>query len=342
MESKNTVVTFGEMMLRLSPEGHKRFLQADKFDAIYGGAEANVAIALSVMGFDTRYVTKVPGNEVAQTGLNFVRSFGVDTSYVVKGGKRLGLYYIDRGAAQRGSKVIYDRANSSFAEADPSDFNWKEIFKDAKVFHLTGITPALSKSMSKICIEACKTAKEMGVVVSFDVNYRASLWSKEEAKQVLTEISKYVDICFANEEEIQEVYGIQSASRGSATDPANRPIYEHMASELMKAFPFTTVAVTLLDSPSSSEHIWGGLLYDKTGPHYSKTYHIQTVDRVGVGDAFSAGLIGGLLQGYTGDKAIEFGVAAAALKFTIEGDYNLSTLQEVEALANGGSAEIKR
>ncbi len=338
----DTVVTFGELLLRLSPEEHKRFLQADKFDAIYGGAEANVAIALSVSGFNTAYVTKVPENEVAQTAINFVRSFGVDTSRIVRGGPRLGLYYIDRGASQRGSKVIYDRAGSSFALAKAADFDWKAIFKDAKLFHLTGITPALSSEMAQICIEACRIAKEMGVIVSFDVNYRASLWSKDAARKVMTEISKYVDICFANEEEIQDVYGIQSATRGSATDPANRPIYEHMSEQLMKMFPFSTIAITLLDSPSSSNHIWGALLYDKTGAHYSRIYNIQTVDRVGVGDAFSAGLIGATLKGYSGDQAVEYAVAAAALKFTVEGDCNLVSDKEIEALANGGRAEIKR
>lgn len=339
---KDKVVAFGELLLRLSPLGHKRFLQADEFDVMYGGAEANVAIALCVAGFKSEYVTKLPETEIAEAGLNFVRSFGVDTSFVARGGPRIGLYYIDRGASLRGSKVTYDRAGSSFALATKSDFDWERIFADAKIFHLTGITPALSDEMAAICIEACREAKRLGVTVSFDVNYRASLWPLEKARKILTEISNYVDVCFANEEEIREVYDIDVPLKGMATDVANHAAYEEMARRLMQKFDFKMTAITLLDNPSSSNHIWGGLLYDKSGPHYSRVYSIETVDRVGVGDAFSAGLIGAVLKGYGGDKAIEYGTAAAALKFTVEGDCNLVSDKEIEAVAKGGRAEIKR
>ena len=328
--------------MRLSPLGHKRFLQAEEFDVIYGGAEANVAIALCVAGFKSTYVTKLPQTEIAEAGINFVRSFGVDTEFISRGGPRLGLYYIDRGASLRGSKVTYDRVGSSFALAKKTDFDWEKIFADAKIFHLTGITPALSDDMAQICIEACKEAKKLGVTVSFDVNYRASLWPIEKARKTLTEISKYVDVCFANEEEIREVYDINIPLRGKATDLQNHEAYEKMVKLLMQKFPFAMTAVTLLDSPSSSNHIWGGLLYDNKGAHYSRVYNIETIDRVGVGDAFSAGLIGAILKGYTGSKAIEYGTAAAALKFTVEGDCNLVSDKEIEALSSGGNAEIKR
>ena len=344
METTGKIMTFGETMLRLSPENYKRFRQADRFQLYFGGAEANVAVSLAYMGFDAGYVTKLPENEMADAALGYLNGFGVDTSQVLRGGKRMGLFFMEQGGSLRPGRVIYDREHSAIAEAEPAEFDWKKILAGVRIFHVTGITPALSDNMAQSCIDACRTAKEMGVTVSFDVNYRSTLWSPERAGEVTRKISEYVDICFANEEEIEQIYGIPSAARGSATAPENHEIYERMAEKLMEEYPFKQVALTLLDTLSSDKYRWQALVCDHDGAHYSRLYEqIRNIDRDGVGDAFSAGLIAGLLSKDNVNDAVEFGAAAAALKFSVEGDINLVHYEEAESLAfRKGTGDVKR
>lgn len=343
-QENKKIITFGETMLRLSPKGYKRFRQADQFQVFFGGAEANVAVSLACMGFQTGYVTKLPEHDMADAALEYLNGFSVDTSKVLRGGKRMGIFFMEQGVSLRPGRVIYDREHSSVAEAAPEEFDWKNILADASWFHVTGITPALSENTANACLEACRTAKQMGIPVSFDVNYRSSLWSRERAGKVIGEISEYVDLCFANEEEIEQVYGIPSAARGQATAPENHEIYEKMAKELMKKYPFRQVALTLLDTVSSDTYHWQAVLCDKDGAHYSRLYeNVQNVDRDGVGDAFSAGLIAGLLKKENAKEAVEFGAAAAALKFSIEGDINLAGYEEINTLAEkNGTGDVKR
>lgn len=342
--NEKKVMTFGETMLRLSPENYKRFGQADRFQVFFGGAEANVAVSLSYMGFQTGYVTKLPENEMADAAVRFLNSFQVDTAHILRGGKRMGLFFMEQGASLRPGKVIYDREHSAIAEAEPEEFNWEEILKGVHWFHVTGISPALSEKMERNCLEACKAAKKSGITVSLDVNYRSSLWDTVKAGKYMDELSKYVDLCFANEEEIEQVYGIPSASRGKATDPENYRIYEEMSKTLMERYPFKQVALTLLDTISADKYRWQAVVCDKEGAHYSRLYEeIRNIDRDGVGDAFSAGLIAGLLSKDNVQDAVEFGAAAAALKFAVEGDLNLVRYEEIEALADStGSGDVKR
>lgn len=337
------IMTFGETMLRFSPEGYNRFLQAERFHRYFGGAEANVAVSLSYMGFETGYVTKLPENELAEAAIGYLNSFQVDTSQILRGGERMGIFFMEQGVSLRSGKVIYDRAHSSIAEAEPEEFNWREIFKDAVWFHITGITPALSDTMAKACIDACRTAKELGVTVSFDVNYRSTLWTEEKARKVIHELSSYVDICFANEKEIEQVYGIPSVGNQNLLAEENHEIFQHMAEELMKRYPFKQVALTLLETIYADEYRWQAMLYDHSGTHYSRLYDIKSIDRDGPGDAFSAGLIAGLLEQKTPQEAVEFGAAAAALKFSIPGDINFVRYEEIQSLAeHSGAGDVKR
>ena len=342
--NKKKIMTFGETVLRLSPEHYKRFGQADKFQVFFGGAEANVAVSLSYMGFQTGYVTKLPENEMADAAIRYLDSFQVDTGHILRGGKRMGLFFMEQGVSLRPGKVIYDREHSAIAEAEPEEFDWEKILKDAEWFHVTGISPALSDKMAVNCLEACKTAKKLGIMVSLDVNYRSSLWSTEKAGTYMDKLSHYVDLCFANEEEIEQVYGIPSAVRGKATALGNHEVYGDMANELMRRYPFGQVALTLLDTISADQYRWQAVVYDKEGEHYSRLYEaVRNVDRDGVGDAFSAGLIAGILSRENMKEAVEFGTAAAALKFSVEGDINLVRYEEVEQLAGkGNSIDVKR
>lgn len=303
---KKKVITFGEIMLRLTPEGYKRFVQADSFDAIYGGGEANVAVSLSNYGFDARFVTKLPCHEIGQAAVNELRKYGVDTSHISRGGNRIGIYYLEKGASQRPSKVIYDRANSAIAEASPSDFSWEDIFHDADWFHFTGITPALNSTLAQICLEACRAAKEAGVTISCDLNYRKKLWSREEARKVMGELCQYVDICIANEEDASDVFGIQADSTDVTKGEVNRNGYKEVARQLANQFHFSKVAITLRESLSASDNLWSAMLYDGDEYFFSKKYPVHIVDRVGVGDSFGAGLICALLNNLNTCDAIEF------------------------------------
>ena len=337
------VVTFGEVMLRLAPEGYLRFVQAEKFGAIYGGAEASVAISLANYGFDAKFVTKLPEHEIGQAAVNAVRKYGVDTSKIVRGGKRVGIYYLEKGASQRPSKVLYDRADSAFALSQAGEYNWEEIFEGAEWFHFTGITPALSPELSTLCIEACKAAKAAGAQISCDLNYRNKLWSKERAGEVMSEICKYVDVCIANEEDAADVFGIHAAGTDVTTGQVNHEGYKDVAKQLADRFGFSKVAITLRESISANDNNWSAMLYDGSEFCFSKVYPMHIVDRVGGGDSFGGGLICATLNGFDSQSIIEFAVAASCLKHSIEGDANMVTMDEVLKLAGGdASGRVQR
>lgn len=336
------VVTFGEIMLRLTPPNYKRIVQTDSFDVIYGGGEANVGVTLANFGLDSYYVTKLPENPVGQAALNELRRFGVKTDYVVRGGARLGIYYCENGASQRPSNVIYDRAHSAIAEADPEDFDWERIFADADWFHITGITPALSENMAEISIRAVKAAQAQGVKVSCDLNYRAKLWSRERAGVVMSDLLRYVDVCIANEEDAEMVFGIKSGSDIAAGE-INVAGFQDVAAQLMERFGIKIVGSHLRISHSASHNGWLVVLSDGKEFVRSRQYDIHIVDRVGGGDSFAGGLIYSLLTGKSLQEAAEFGAAASCLKQSMPGDFNHVSIKEVETLVQGdGSGRVKR
>ena len=337
------VVCFGEIMLRLAPEGYYRFVQAEKFGATFGGGEANVSVSLANYGMDAQFVTKVPNNDIAQSCINSLRKFGVDTHNIVRGGERLGIYYLEKGASQRPSKVIYDRAYSAIAMAQKSDFDWTKILEGATWFHFTGITPALSDNCAEICLDAVKTAKQMGITVSCDLNYRKKLWSKEKAKQVMTSLAPYIDVCIANEEDASDVFGIKAENTDITGGKLSHDGYKSVAKQLVDTFGFKKVAITLRGSISANDNNWAAMLYDGNEYYLSKNYLIHIVDRVGGGDSFGGGLIYALSNNFAPQDAIEFAVAASCLKHTIEGDYNMVSVDEVLKLAQGdGSGRVQR
>ncbi|MBR5145257.1 MAG: sugar kinase [Clostridia bacterium] len=337
------VVCFGEIMLRLAPEGYYRFVQAEKFGATFGGGEANVSVSLANYGMDAQFVTKVPNNDIAQSCINSLRKFGVDTHNIVRGGERLGIYYLEKGASQRPSKVIYDRAYSAIAMAQKSDFDWTKILEGATWFHFTGITPALSDNCAEICLDAVKTAKQMGITVSCDLNYRKKLWSKEKAKQVMTSLAPYIDVCIANEEDASDVFGIKAENTDITGGKLSHDGYKSVAKQLVDTFGFKKVAITLRGSISANDNNWAAMLYDGNDYYLSKNYLIPIVDRVGGGDSFGGGLIYALSNNFAPQDAIEFAVAASCLKHTIEGDYNMVSVDEVLKLAQGdGSGRVQR
>ena len=337
------VITFGEIMLRLAPEGYLRFTQADKLGATFGGGEANVAVSLAHFGVDAAFVTKLPNNDIGQTAVNSLRRFGVDTSLITRGGPRVGIYYLEKGASQRASKVIYDRAGSSIATATADDFDWDAIFDGVQWFHFTGITPALGGNLPAICEQACKAAKAKGITVSCDLNYRKNLWSRETAGQVMGRLMQYVDVCIANEEDAGDVFGIKAADTDISGGKLSHDGYKSVAAQLAERFGFKKVAITLRGSISASDNNWAGMLYDGTDYYFSKNYAVHIVDRVGGGDSFGAGLIYSTLSGKSPQDALEFAVAASCLKHTIEGDFNLVTVSEVETLSGGdGSGRVQR
>ena len=337
------VVTFGELMLRLAPEGYLRFVQADKYQATYGGAEANVAVSLANFGLDAAFVTKLPKHEIGQAGINSLRALGVDTTKIVRGGQRVGIYFLEKGASQRASKVIYDRANAAIADAKPSDFDWDRIFDGADWFHFTGITPALSDDLAKICLEALHAAKVMGLRTSCDLNYRKNLWTREKAGAVMAELLPFVDLCIANEEDAADVFGIHAAQTDVSQGTLNRDAYGDVARQIAERFSCEHVAITLRESLSASDNRWGGMLYSDGTCHFSKTYSVRIVDRVGGGDSFGAGLIYAMLGGENPQDAIEFAAAASCLKHSIEGDYNHVGVEEVRKLAGGdASGRVQR
>lgn len=325
------VVTFGEILLRLQPFGYKRLSQADSYEATYGGAEANVAAALAAMGENAAVVTKLPLNEIGQNAIDALRKVGVDTSLIVRGGERTGLYYCEKGASQRPSKVVYDRAGSAISLARRNEFDWKKIFDGANWFHFTGITPALSDELAEICLDAAKSAKKLGLTVSCDPNYRAKLWSKDKASRVLMNLMPFVDVCITNVPQVFDVFGTTADNE------------RELADKLIAKFGFKTVAFTRRESFSASDNGYSGALYTADGFAESRTYSMRIVDRVGGGDAFAAGLIYAMTHGYDLQKAVDFAVAAAVLKHSIEGDVAYITVDEIEQLAGGdGTGRVQR
>ncbi len=337
------VVTFGEIMLRLAPNGYYRFFQDDQLQATFGGGEANVAVSLANYGMESVYVTKLPTHAIGQAAVNSLRYFGVDTSKIARGGDRVGIYFLEKGASQRGSVCIYDRAHSAIQEASPSDFNWDEIFEGADWFHFTGITPALGANLVEICKDACIAAKANGVKISCDLNYRGKLWTRAEAREAMTELCKYVDVCISNEEDAKDVFGIEAENTDIYGGKLNKEGYKSVAKQLADKFGFEKVAITLRSSISANDNDWAAMLYDGENYCFSKEYHLHIVDRVGGGDSFGGGLIYALLNGKDTQSAIEFAVAASALKHSIEGDFNRIGVGEVEKLAGGdGSGRVQR
>ncbi|MBQ4436958.1 MAG: sugar kinase [Clostridia bacterium] len=338
------VITFGEIMMRLNPPGYLRFLQTETFDATYGGGEANVAVSLVNYGNEAAFVSKVPDHEIGQNAINALRRYGVDTSMVLRGGPRLGIYFCEKGASQRGSKVVYDRAGSSIALAKRDEFDWDKIFEGADWFHFTGITPALGGEMPEICLDACKAAHEKGLMVSCDLNYRGKLWSREKAGEVMGKLMPFVDVCIANEEDAKDVFGIAAENTDIEGGKLDREGYISVARQLTERFNFKAVAITLRGSISASQNNWSGMLYVNGQAYFAKNYLIQLVDRVGGGDSFGGGLIHALRK-WPEDwqKAIEFAVAASCLKQATEYDFNLASEKEVLSLAGGsGSGRVQR
>ena len=332
------IVTLGEIMLRLSTNNNERFVQANNFNVCFGGGEANVAVSLAHYGHDAYFVTKLPKNEIGEAAIKSLRSENVKCDYIARGGDRIGIYYLETGSSLRGSKVIYDRANSAISESEFEDYKLEEILKGAEVFHFTGITPALSEKCAVLVAKACKTAKKLGVLVSCDLNYRKKLWTKEQARKVMLSLMQYVDICIGNEEDFEACLGYKPDSdilKGK-TDASG---YKNIFAQLKKDFGFKYIASSLRESYSASHNGWKGLLFDGEQFFESKHYDIAPiVDRVGSGDSFAAGLIHGLLSFNDKQKALEFAVAASALKHTIPGDFNQVTEEEVLNLANGDAS----
>lgn len=337
------VITFGEIMLRLAPHGYYRFTQANDFEATFGGGEANVALSLANYGIDAAFVSKLPTHDIGQCAINDLRTYGVDTSLIVRGGERVGIYYLEKGASQRASSVIYDRAHSSISEADTHDFNWNSIFEGADWFHFTGITPALSDSVAAITMEACKVAKEKGLMISCDLNFRKKLWTSEKAGKIMGELMQYVDVCIANEEDAEKVFGIKADNTDITCGQLNHEGYIDVAKQLTARFGYKAVAITLRESISASDNNWAAMLYTEEQAYFSKKYPVHIVDRVGGGDSFGGGLIYAMLMKKEPQAAIEFAAAASCLKHSIEGDYNRVSVQEVENLVNGdGSGRVQR
>ena len=340
------VITMGEIMLRLSTPNFERFIQADEFDVNYGGGEANVAVSLANYGFDSQYVTAVPDNPIGECAVASLRKFGVGTQFINHSGERLGIYYLESGSAMSASNVVYDRAHSSISTAKPEEFDFDAIFKDADWFHFTGITPAISPQATELTKAACIAAKKANVTVSCDLNFRKKLWTSERAKEVMTDLMQYVDVCIGNEEDADKVLGFKASSTDVTKGELNLAGYEEVFNRMADTFGFKYIISSLRQSYSASNNGWSACIMDqKTREFYhSKTYSITPiVDRVGGGDAFAAGCICGLLDGKDMKQALEFAVAASALKHTIPGDVNMVTREEVENLAGGdGSGRVQR
>ncbi len=339
------VITFGEILLRLATPGYTKLFQKDNLEATFCGGEANVAVSLSIFGLDSAFVTKVPDNEVGQAAVNSMRYFGVDISDVVYGSGRMGLYYLEKGASQRPSKVIYDRQYSAIALAKREDFDWNKIFEGADWFHWTGIDPALSNELAAICEDACKVAKQKRLIISCDLNYRSKLWSSEKAQKIMKPLMQYVDVCICNEEDAEKVLGIKQLNTNIESGELSKKGYVQTAEMINSYYGCKYVATTLRKSYSASRNGWSAMLYDAESlkSYFSREYDIQIVDRVGGGDSFAAGLIYAMTQKMEYQDTIDFATAASCLKQTIEGDYNRTTVADVKALmSNGGNGRVQR
>lgn len=339
----NRVVCFGEIMLRLAPPGYLRFEQAQSFEVVYGGGEANVSVTLANFGVNASFVTKVPDNPIGQAAVNEMRRYGVDTAHMVRGGERLGIYFLEKGASQRPSKVVYDRKYASISQCKREDFDWNKIFAGATWFHFTGITPALGDNVAEAVLDACKAAKAAGLTVSCDLNFRKNLWNSEKAGKVMATFMPYVDICIANEEDAEKVFGIKAENTDVAGGKLSHDGYKQVAKQLKERFGFKAVAITLRGSISASDNNWAAMLYKDEEYCFSRSYAVHIVDRVGGGDSFAGGLIYGMLNGYSNKDMLEFAVAASCLKHSIEGDHNHVTVSEVKTLMVGdGSGRVQR
>jgi 2-dehydro-3-deoxygluconokinase len=337
------VVTLGEIMMRLSTPDFKRFVQSDSFDVTYGGGEANVAAALCNYGLDGIFVSKVPDTAIGQAAINHLRRYGVDTRFVARGGNRLGIYFLEPGASMRASQVIYDRADSSIADADIADFDFDKIFEGADWFHTTGITPALSDKAAALTEAALKAAKAKGITTSIDLNYRKKLWTKDKAREVMNRLCQYIDVCIGNEEDADTTLGFTSKGTDVTKGKLNLDGYKDVFMQMKEKFGFKYIASTLRESHSASDNGWSALVYDGTEFYHTKNYEVRIVDRVGSGDSFASGFIYGLVTGKSMKDAAEFGVAASAIKHTIPGDLNHATLSDVEGLVGGdGSGRVQR
>ncbi len=338
------IVTLGEIMMRLQPVGYKRFMQAKSFDVEFGGGEANVAVSLAQYGEDVAFVTKLPQNAIGDMCVKELKGWGVDVSLIVRGGSRMGIYFCEKGSSQRGSNVIYDRAGSAIAEVGDTDFDVDKILDGVKWLHWTGITPAISDAMAEQTEKILKAAKQKGVTVSCDLNYRKKLWSKQKACQVMGELVKYVDVLISNEEDSKDVFGIEAQDTDINSGVLSSKGYADIGRQLMDKFPnIKYVAFTLRESISASRNGWSAILVDGKEVHTSKKYMIDIVDRVGGGDSFGAGLIYGFMHGMSMQDTIEFAVAASCLKHSVEGDFNIASVDEVKKLAGGdGSGRVQR
>lgn len=339
------VLSFGEILLRLASPGYTKLFQKDSLDATFCGGEANVAVSLANFGIQSEFLTVVPDNDVGRASLNSLRYFGVDTSKTFFKNGRMGLYYLEKGASQRPSKVIYDRAYSAIALAEPTDFDWEALFDGVTWFHWTGIDPALSDNMVHICEQACKKAREKGITISCDLNFRKNLWSSEKAQKVMSNLVQYVDVCIANEEDADKVLGIKAPNNNVESGRLNKNGYEYVAKEICERFACKKVAITLRESINASRNGWSGMIYDAAAgtANYSTHYDIDIVDRVGGGDSFTGAMIYSLITGKDDKSAIEFAVAASCLKHSIEGDFNRVTASDVENLIkNGGNGRVQR
>jgi 2-dehydro-3-deoxygluconokinase len=337
------VVTLGEIMLRLSTPDFKRFVQADSFDVTYGGGEANVAVALSNYGLNGVFVTKVPDNAIGQSAINHIRRYGVDTQFIARGGKRLGIYFLETGASMRASQVIYDRSGASIADVDVAEFDFDKIFDGASWFHTTGITPALSDKAASLAEAALKAAKAKGLTTSIDLNYRKKLWTKEKAREVMTKLCQYVDVCIGNEEDADTTLGFKAKDTDVTKGELNLEGFKDVFRQMKEKFGFKYIASSLRESHSASDNGWSALVYDGNEFYHTKQYEVRIVDRVGSGDSFASGFIYGLITGMSLKDSAEFGVAASALKHTIPGDLNHATLNDVKELMKGdASGRVQR
>ena len=338
------ILTIGEIMMRLQPEGYKRIMQADKFEIVFGGGEANVAVSLAQYNQDVAFFTKLPKNALGDKCINQLRGWGVDTSYIARGGDRIGIYFCEKGCSQRASNVIYDRANSAIAQIEESDVNVDSLLKDVEWIHWTGITPAISDKAANVLEIILKAAKKKNITVSCDLNYRKKLWTREKANRVMSELVKYVDVLISNEEDCKDVFSIEANGANIEGGVISKEGYANIAKQLMEKFPnIKYVAFTLRESFSASSNGWSAILVDRDNVYASKRYVIDIVDRVGGGDSFGAGLIYGLFNKLNPQQTIEFAVAASCLKHTIEGDFNIVSVDEVNKLAGGdGSGRVSR
>lgn len=337
------VIGFGDLLIRLAAPGYQRLIQATSLDVFYTGAEANTLAFLAWNGAEAALVSKLPNNMLGDCALANMRKYGIDTAYIARGGERIGTYYLEKGASQRPSRLVYDRKHTAFATASAEDFDWDAIFDGASHFHFTGITPALGGNLPQICLSACKKAKEKGLLVSCDLNYRSVLWTTEQAQRTMQELMRYVDVLIGNEEDAEKVLGVKPRNTDVSMGVLDKAGYEQVARELAERFRLQAVAFTLRKSRSASDNDWSGMLYADGETVFSKEYPIHLVDRVGGGDSFSAGIIYSMLHGFDRRHTVEFAVAASCLKQTMEQDFNLSYADEAEQLLRGnGSGRIQR